>query len=1090
MKILSLRFQNLNSLYGKWMIDFTSPEYISTGIFAITGPTGAGKSTILDAVCLALYGETPRLGKITMSGNEIMSRQTGECYAEVTFESQAGTFRCHWSQHRAYKKADGKLADSKHEIADAVSGQILESKKRDVAAVVEEKTGMDFKRFTRSILLAQGDFASFLQASADERAPILEQITGTEIYSEISKKVHERQREELEKLSLLQAETAGIVILNEEQEALIANELNEKISSEKGLFEKHQHVTKAIGWLTGIDALRGELTGIEKELTTISESIASFKPEHEKLHQAEKAAELDGEFAALSSLRKQQKDDRSDLKNYEGQLPPRVLALAKNEEILQKAVALTFKTKEEQKAEGPLIKKIRALDFQLSEKRKEAQAKSDECKKVEEQIAKTKADRSKLSEQLEANLKKLQQVQEYLAGNSHDELLTAQLAGITEQVNNLQSIAEELTAKKNLVASAQKLAADNVKLHNKGQELFAARKVDHDAASKGVLDAKEKLANHLQNRLLREYRAEYDSLLREMSFLRKIADLETERKRLEDGKPCPLCGATGHPFAEGNVPEIDATEKRVNELASFIKNAEHLENSLQVLEKEEKTTAVQLAETEKNLAQAVYKKEEAERGLQRAVDEHTLIAERYALLQETALSRLQSFGIQQFPEKNITSILTSLQNRFRRWQEYQAKKIEIERENHGMSADIKRLDGILETLAQSLRQGQTVFAVQIKEGEQLAADRRDIYGSKNPDEEETRLEKRVFAAEQSEKIARDARDLLQQQLSETKTRIGSLLENIAKRKPVLDSLETNFAEACKQAGFVSEQAFVANRLTAEERTHLRLRAQEIAEKQADILSRKKDREIRLAEELEKQATTSSLEDLTKVRAELERSLKEIAETIGAIKQKLADNKDAQAKIAAKQNLIEAQKSECLRWDKLHAMIGSSDGKKYRNFAQGLTFELMVSHANRQLIKMTDRYLLIRDDGQPLELNVVDNYQAGEIRSTKNLSGGESFIVSLSLALGLSKMASRKVRVDSLFLDEGFGTLDEETLETALENLAGLQQDGKLIGIISHVPGLQERISTQIEVLPVSGGKSIINGPGCGKRDVIADVSQN
>jgi exonuclease SbcC len=164
------------------------------------------------------------------------------------------------------------------------------------------------------------------------------------------------------------------------------------------------------------------------------------------------------------------------------------------------------------------------------------------------------------------------------------------------------------------------------------------------------------------------------------------------------------------------------------------------------------------------------------------------------------------------------------------------------------------------------------------------------------------------------------------------------------------------------------------------------------------------------------------------------------------------------------------------------MIGSSDGKKYRNFAQGLTFELMVSHANRQLIKMTDRYLLIRDEGQPLELNVVDNYQAGEIRSTKNLSGGESFIVSLSLALGLSKMASRKVRVDSLFLDEGFGTLDEETLETALENLAGLQQDGKLIGIISHVPGLQERISTQIEILPVSGGKSIINGPGCGKRD--------
>ena len=146
----------------------------------------------------------------------------------------------------------------------------------------------------------------------------------------------------------------------------------------------------------------------------------------------------------------------------------------------------------------------------------------------------------------------------------------------------------------------------------------------------------------------------------------------------------------------------------------------------------------------------------------------------------------------------------------------------------------------------------------------------------------------------------------------------------------------------------------------------------------------------------------------------------------------------------------------------------------------MTFELMVSHANRQLEKMIDRYLLIRDEQQPLELNVVDNYQAGEIRSTKNLSGGESFIVSLTLALGLSKMASRKVRVDSLFLDEGFGTLDEEALETALETLSGLQQDGKLIGIISHVSALKERISTQINITPVSGGRSSLSGPGCTK----------
>ena len=207
MKILELRFKNLNSLYGEWFIDFSDPEYVSNGIFALTGPTGAGKSTILDAICLALYGATPRLGKITKSGNEIMSRQTGECYAEVLFESQAGRFRCHWAQHRANKKAEKPLQDSKHEISDAHTGKLIETKKSLVSGVIEENTGMDFERFTRSILLAQGGFDTFLKANAEQKSKILEQITGTEIYSDISRRVHERQREEREKLEILQAET-------------------------------------------------------------------------------------------------------------------------------------------------------------------------------------------------------------------------------------------------------------------------------------------------------------------------------------------------------------------------------------------------------------------------------------------------------------------------------------------------------------------------------------------------------------------------------------------------------------------------------------------------------------------------------------------------------------------------------------------------------------------------------------------------------------------------------------------------------------------------------------------------------------------
>lgn len=141
---------------------------------------------------------------------------------------------------------------------------------------------------------------------------------------------------------------------------------------------------------------------------------------------------------------------------------------------------------------------------------------------------------------------------------------------------------------------------------------------------------------------------------------------------------------------------------------------------------------------------------------------------------------------------------------------------------------------------------------------------------------------------------------------------------------------------------------------------------------------------------------------------------------------------------------------------------------------------MVHHANQQLERMQDRYLLLRHPTEPLVLSVIDNYQAGEVRSTKNLSGGESFLISLALALGLSHMASQNVRLDSLFLDEGFGTLDEDALDIALDTLSALYQEGKIIGVISHVPALKERIATQIQVHPLQGGRSRLEGPGCAR----------
>ncbi|MHB9099026.1 MAG: AAA family ATPase, partial [Syntrophales bacterium] len=622
MRILGVRFKNLNSLVGEWQVDFTHPAYASDGIFAITGPTGAGKTTIMDAICLALYGSTPRLGKVTKSGNEIMSRQTGECFAEVTFETGKGRYRCHWSQRRARKKPDGELQQAKHEIVDAVTGEVLESKMNEVEKRIVAVTGMDFGRFTQSMLLAQGGFAAFLQAPPNERSDILEQITGTEIYSKISVQVHERRAAELEKLDLLQAELKGIRVLGEEEEQEFKNRLKEKQGREFELAATMKETTRTLAWIEGMAALEKELGELEKKRQAFEERREDFAPEARKLERARKALGLEGDYRSVTVLRELQAKEKGELHGALALLPEKEKAGAAALAARSAAEGLLNEARTRQIAEGAVIKKVRDLDVRLDEQGKQIAEKTKTIAEIEKQAKNSRSHVERNEQELKEVHAALETLQKYRSRHAADALLTTHFSAIERGFAGLRVIeakyakaSEELSQAAGKKESALVERAGKEADHEKARLEFEKKQNDLKnlageiamllrgrdsgqwrteldtfkererllartgetvarmgriaAALDGLKTNREQLiARHAgileeikscsNQKALRE--KEIAALETQVSLLSRIRDLEEERKRLEDGQPCPLCGATEHPYAKGNLPVLNKAE--------------------------------------------------------------------------------------------------------------------------------------------------------------------------------------------------------------------------------------------------------------------------------------------------------------------------------------------------------------------------------------------------------------------------------------------------------------------------------------------------------------------------------------------------
>jgi exonuclease SbcC len=1220
MRILSVRFKNLNSLTGEWQVDFTHPDYSSEGLFAITGPTGAGKTTIMDAICLALYGGTPRLGKVTKNSNEIMSRQTGECFAEVTFGTQKGRYRCHWSQHRARKKPEGELQQARHEIADMDTDRVLESKINQVGEFIEKVTGMDFERFTRSMLLAQGGFAVFLQASPNERAPILEQITGTEIYSRISMKVHERRTEENNRFEMLQAELKGIQVLREEEVKGLQAGLIEKQPQETELTGKLKEMGKALSWIEGMVALKKELEELDRKQQDFEQRSQAFAPESKKLEKSQKALALEGDYRGLSALRELQGRETKELHVAIAMRPEKEKAGGEALALRQTAETVLHELRARQVSEGDVIKKVRDLDVRLGEQKKQLAEKDKAMEEIQKQGESYRIVVKSGEESLKKTQAVLEAIDEYRSEHAADAALVTNLGAIERRFALLREVeakraktGDELFAAAGKKETALTDYAKREAVHKKSHRTFGKSQND----CKGLTD---EITAILQGRDIGQWRGEADALKDrerlliqtgetferinrisktlkslktnlevlkagsarildeiksctdqktslekelasreiQVSLLSRIRNLEDERKRLEDGQPCPLCGATEHPYAEGNIPVLTEAEVELQKMKDEFKKASH---HLNKLEADRVKTAAEIQHTEKELAEKqaaldvdelqrtdallklkievspdereekirdeiagvqakiagttslvtlVEEKGRQEKSAQTALgkarkifDEagkalqeakHTLeiagrdherlsrdctvLAEETDKARTAALAEVESFGISRISLDSLDALWQDLTGRKDAWQAKEAGKVTQEKQINELKAGIEKHQALLRSLEEDLAARRKDRDGLKGEHEFLSVSRRELFGEKNTDHEEKRLAEEVDKGGKVLENVREDYGKIEKEISILKERIASLQEKTDHRARELAQAEQQWGERIKRTGFENEAEYWSSRLSEEEREILNEKERFLIKEKTELDARRKDRSEALAAEREKNITEESAETLKENIRTGDADLKQIMVDIGGIRKILSEDEQQREKQKERINSIDAQKRECSRWDNLHQLIGSADGKKFRNFAQGLTFEMMTAHANRQLRKMTDRYLLIRDTAQTLELNVIDNYQAGEIRSTKNLSGGESFIVSLALALGLSQMASRNVRVDSLFLDEGFGTLDEDALETALETLAGLRQDGKLIGVISHVTALKERIGAQIQVIPEAGGRSTLSGPGC------------
>lgn len=1074
MRIEKVTFKNLNSLAGTWSIDFTNERYREDGIFAITGPTGAGKSTVLDAICLALYGQTPRLTTISKSTNEIMTRQTGDCFAEVVFSTGKGRYRSHWSQRRARNNPDGALQQAKQELVNLTTQEIVNLKK-GIAEKINELTGLDFKRFTRSMLLAQGDFAAFLKASSDDRAAILEKITGMEIYSEISEKVYRRMDEESKALKTLENQLGGIEVLPDEVRKDKETQ-REMLTQKESELKKIQTATReALTWKKTVKGLEEAAQALAEKDKALQNEKEAFEAQAQKLEAALKAQKVDPSYETHKTICETLKQTNQSREKALQDKPAVEAGLKVSEAACFSSKARWDEAEKARQGALPLFSQVRLKDAAIANISQGLTALNEEIEALLESLRQSQQALDEKERVLSRLMTESASLDDYLKSHARDKALVSAYSGLEASCEYLKEAEDEI----------QRLQLEDQKEEKKGKELQALlEKAAHDlnalhSTSENLKNQQNKLNGELKTLLQGEseqsLNTQLEALKEKRHYRQLIQSLEEHRRGLQDGAPCPLCGATHHPYAEGNIPAVDEIQTQIDEIQKTLNEVLQLKNQA-----EELTAKITLQN--EDIARAEANKSLQQERLNTLIEQRQKTSDLICEKKEKLASDLKAFykSVSDFglslpmpPTEIINELLTKKTLWVKNEEAFSSKKNEIET----TESDIREIKSVMaekEKTLQGKKAELSEASGKLKEEKRIRA---ELFGDKDPDQEEKAHNNAVQEAKlQYERMKKEADEKageLRALCSAIETYERQMKETQAREAEALSLLK----DTLEECGFENQEHYLASRLQNSEVESLQAASQSLTDRINRLQGEVEQNNRTLAQEKAKNLTDKTIEELQAELLANETEQASVQEALGNIVYELRGDDEAREKskdflktIAAKQLIVD-------QWCALSELIGSADGKKFRNYAQGITFDIMIAYANQALMKMNDRYILKRKDKDGLELEVQDNYQAGVIRSTKNLSGGESFIVSLALALGLSKMASQNVQVESLFLDEGFGTLDEDALDNALKTLSGLHQQGKLIGVISHVQELKDRIGTQIIVTPKALGRSVLSGPG-------------